>query len=264
MVPQRAGLWPPSRYDEVGHRDKRRYIVLMGSIRENLKEVRARIAAAAERAGRADEEVRLVAVSKTRPPDRLADAILSGVEILGENRVQEAREKRAKMDPELAGRARWHLVGSLQKNKARLVPGLFDTVESVDSLALAQELARRVEGSGAVPLEIFVQVNTGEEGQKGGVAPGEVQNLLKETTRLSALKAVGLMCLPPFEDNPEKSRAHFRLLRRLRDEALGAGLETVTELSMGMSADYEVAIEEGATFVRIGTAIFGERSPGLA
>jgi hypothetical protein len=228
----------------------------MGSIRENLKEVRARIAAAAERVGRADEEVRLVAVSKTRPPDRLADAILSGVEILGENRVQEAREKRARMDPALADSARWHLVGSLQKNKARLVPGLIDAVESVDSLALAQELARRVEGSGAAPLEIFVQVNTGEEAQKGGVAPGEVQDLLKETIRLPALKTVGLMCLPPFEDNPEKSRTHFRLLRRLRDEALGAGIETVADLSMGMSADYEVAIEEGATF--------GERSPGLA
>lgn len=226
-----------------------------------MKEVRARIAAAAERSGRASEEVGLVAVSKTHPPERIAEAIVSGVEIIGENRVQEARDKRAKMDPDLAGSARWHLVGSLQNNKARFVPGLFDTVESVDSLGLARELARRVEGSGAGPLEIFVQVNTGDEAQKGGVPPGDVLDFLEETTRFSPLKAVGLMCIPPFEDDPEKSRPHFQLLRKLRDEAQRAGLETVTELSMGMSADYEVAIEEGATFVRIGTAIFGERPP---
>jgi len=233
----------------------------VGFVRERYARVLERIAAAARRAGRPPEEIRVVAVSKAHPPERMAEAIGAGVEILGENRVQEARVKRAEMDPAVAGRARWHLVGTLQRNKVRQVPGLFDAVESVDSLPLARELARRVERAGGEPLEVFLQVNTGEEAQKGGVPPAEALDLLREVARLEALRAVGLMCIPPLGRSAEESRPHFRLLRRLRDQAREGGLSTVQALSMGMSGDFEVAIEEGATHVRIGTAIFGPR-PG--
>ncbi|MBI3127505.1 MAG: YggS family pyridoxal phosphate-dependent enzyme [Candidatus Tectomicrobia bacterium] len=233
----------------------------MTSLNERLESVRARIAAAARRAGRRPEEVRLVAVSKTRPPERVAEAIHAGVEIIGENRVQEARDKRLAMDPALAGRAQWHLIGSLQRNKARQVIGLFDMVETVDSLPLAEELARRAEASGAAPLRVLLQVNTGEESQKGGAAPAALPGLLEGASRLEALRVEGLMCIPPLGRAPEESRPHFRLLRKLRDEAQGRGFASLRELSMGMSGDFELAIEEGATFVRIGTAIFGPRPP---
>ncbi|MEE9274714.1 MAG: YggS family pyridoxal phosphate-dependent enzyme [bacterium] len=231
----------------------------MGSIRENLARVRERIASAAARAGRSPGEVRLVAVTKARPPEALAEAIEAGVEALGENRVQEAKEKREEMDEEVAARARWHLIGSLQRNKARAVPCLFDVVESVDSLALARELARRAEAAGAAPLEVFVQVNTGREAHKGGVLPEDAMELLRGAAALEALAVRGLMCIPSLASSPEESRPQFRLLRGLRDEAREAGLDSVQNLSMGMSADFEVAIEEGATLVRVGTAIFGPR-----
>ena len=231
----------------------------MASIRERLESVRERIAAAAHRAGRRPEEVRLVAVSKTQSPERMAEAIGAGAGILGENRVQEAREKREAMDPAVAGRAQWHLIGTLQRNKARQVPGLFDVVESLDSLSLAEELARRVPTSGGTSLEVLLQVNTGEEEQKGGVAPAEVPGLLEKVARLEALRVRGLMCIPPLGREPAESRPHFRLLRKLRDEAQVRAFPALQELSMGMSADFEIAIEEGATLVRIGTAIFGPR-----
>jgi hypothetical protein len=235
----------------------------MPSIRERLDSVRERIAAAARRAGRRPEEIRLVAVSKTQSPERMAEAIEAGAGILGENRVQEARDKREAMDPALAGRAQWHLIGSLQRNKARLVPGLFDVVESLDSADVAEELARRVQifgyAPGQTPMGVFLQVNTGEESQKGGVAPSELPVLLEEVSRLEALRVEGLMCIPPLGRKPEESRPHFQLLRRLRDEAQARGFPSLRELSMGMSGDFEIAIEEGATLVRIGTAVFGPR-----
>ncbi len=231
----------------------------MGFSRERYERVLERIARAAERSGRAPEDIDLISVTKTQPAETVAEAIEGGVLILGENRVQEAREKRSLLDPDLAARARWHLIGTLQRNKARQVPGLFDVVESVDSAALARELARRVESAGAPPLEIFVQVNTGDEPQKGGVPPGEVQDLLGEIACLAPLRAVGFMCIPPLGGDPEESRPHFEELRELRDRALSAGFESVRGLSMGMSSDFEVAIEEGATSVRVGTAIFGPR-----
>lgn len=231
----------------------------MASIRERLESVQERIAAAARRAGRRPEEIRLVAVSKTQSPERMGEAIEAGAGILGENRVQEAREKREAMDPAVAGRAQWHLIGTLQQNKARQVPGLFDVVETLDSLPLAEELARRVQASGGTALEVFLQVNTGEEAQKGGVAPAEVPGLLEEIARLEVLRVRGLMCIPPLGRVPEESRPHFRLLRKFRDEAQARGFPALRELSMGMSADFEIAIEEGATLVRIGTAIFGPR-----
>ncbi|MEE9255802.1 MAG: YggS family pyridoxal phosphate-dependent enzyme, partial [bacterium] len=202
----------------------------------------------------------LVSVAKTQPAAAVAEAIEGGVRKLGENRVQEAREKRSELDPALASRARWHLIGSLQRNKARQVPGLFDVVESVDSLALAQELSRRAEAAGAAPLEVFIQVNTGEEPQKGGALPGEVPGLLREISGLAGIRATGLMCIPPLGRAPEESRPHFRALREIRDRAQEEGHSEILGLSMGMSADLEVAVEEGSTCVRIGTAIFGPRN----
>jgi pyridoxal phosphate enzyme (YggS family) len=236
----------------------------MGFSRERYERVLERIAGAALKAGRAPGDILLVSVTKTQPASAVAEAIEGGVRDLGENRVQEAREKRSELDPALASRARWHLIGSLQRNKARQVPGLFDVVESVDSLALAQELSRRAEGAaplaaGAAPLEVFVQVNTGEEPQKGGARPGDVPGLLREFSGLAGIRATGLMCIPPLGKAPEESRPHFRALRELRDRAQEEGHSEITGLSMGMSADLEVAVEEGSTCVRIGTAIFGPR-----
>ncbi len=232
----------------------------MGFSRERYERVLERIAGAARKAGRAPGEILLVSVTKTQPAAAVAEAIEGGVRNLGENRVQEAREKRGELDPALASRARWHLIGSLQRNKARQVPGLFDVVESVDSLALAQELSRRAEAAGAGPLEVFIQVNTGEEPQKGGALPGEVPGLLREISGLAGIRATGLMCIPPLGRAPEESRPHFRALRALRDRAQEEGHPEITQLSMGMSADLEVAVEEGSTCVRIGTAIFGPRN----
>lgn len=233
----------------------------MGSIRENLEKVRARMAAAAQAAGRDPAEVQLVAVSKTQPAGVVAEAIAAGADVIGENRVQEARDKRAALEEAAAGRARWHLIGSLQKNKARLVPGLFDLVESVDSLPLAKELNKRIEAAGAPPLEVFIQVNAGLEAQKGGVPPEETIALVGKASALPALRVRGLMCIPPLSGAPEESRPHFRLLRELRDAAHRAGFGEVRFLSMGMSKDFELAIAEGATHVRVGTAIFGPRPP---
>ena len=231
----------------------------MSEVGQRYEMVKERVADAALASGRNPDEIRLLAVSKTQPPERVVEAIEAGVDIIGENRVQEAQRKRGEIDPGVAGRARWHLIGSLQRNKARTVPGLFDVVESVDSLALARELNKRVGVAGEGPLDVFIQVNTGEEAQKGGVAPADAMTLIQEVSELEALRVVGLMCIPPLGREAEESRPHFELLRKLRDEARDGGFSHVRELSMGMSNDYEVAIAEGATLVRIGTAIFGPR-----
>lgn len=231
----------------------------MSDIGRRYEMVKERVADAAVACGRDPDDIRLLAVSKTQPPERVVEAVEAGVDIIGENRVQEAQGKRGRIDPEIAGRARWHLIGSLQRNKARAVPGLFDVVESVDSLALARELDKRVDRAGEDPLDVFIQVNTGEEAQKGGVAPADAMSLIKEASALEALRVVGLMCIPPLGREAGESRPHFELLRKLRDEAQDAGFSGVRELSMGMSNDFEVAVAEGATLVRIGTAIFGPR-----
>lgn len=232
----------------------------MGFSRERYEQVLERVERAAAKAGRTPGEICVVAVSKTQPADIVAEAIEAGLLVLGENRVQEAREKHDEIGPGLAARAKWHLIGTLQRNKARMVPGLFDVVESVDSLALARELARRVESAGSGPLEVMIQVNTGDEPQKGGASRDEVPALLKEIRQMASLRAIGLMCIPPLGRSPEESRSHFQALRGLRDKMLAAGHSTVQALSMGMSSDFEVAIEEGATHIRVGTAIFGPRN----
>ena len=217
-------------------------------IRGNLERVREAIGQACARAGRSPADVLLIAVSKTVEVRRIEGAIAAGVPALGENRVQEAREK-----IETLGRpVPWHLIGHLQTNKAKDAVRLFDWLHSVDRLELAAELDRRARALGRA-VDVLLEVNVGEEPQKSGIRPDEVKPLLDALAGLSGIRIRGLMAIPPAAPDPEQTRPHFRRLRELRD---AAGLE---HLSMGMSADFEVAVEEGATMVRVGTAIFGPR-----
>ena len=217
------------------------------SIRENVASVEDRIARACARAGRARSEVTLVAVSKTFPAEFVDEAIAAGIADVGENRVQEAREK----EPLVRGKVRWHLIGHLQSNKARDAVKLFDVIQAVDSLELAEKLARAAEGLGK-RLEVMLQVNVGHEPQKSGIARAEVDAVAGKAAALASLRVIGLMAIPPV-GTPDASRPYFRELRSMRD---ALGLE---HLSMGMSEDFEAAIEEGSTIVRVGRAIFGSR-----
>jgi hypothetical protein len=217
------------------------------SIRENVAAVESRIARACERAGRSRGEVTLVAVSKTFPASFIDEAIEAGIAEVGENRVQEAREKK----PLVRGSARWHLIGHLQTNKAKDAVKWFEVIQAVDSLDLAEKLARAADGQGK-RLEIMLQVNIGDEPQKSGIARGDVDAIAKRAAALAPLHVIGLMAIPPI-GTPEESRPYFRELRSMRD---ALGLE---HLSMGMSEDFETAIEEGSTIVRVGRAIFGSR-----
>ena len=227
---------------------------MTGTIAENLSRVRGRIAAACARAGRLPESVRLVAVSKTYGPEAVREAAAAGQGIFGENRVQEAA---AKM-PECPGNLRWHLVGRLQSNKAGLAARLFDWVHSVDSAKLLEALDRHAAEAGR-RIDVLVQVNVSGERSKAGLAPGAALEVLARAEGLRHVQVRGLMTIPPAAEDPEKARAHFRALRELRDGwAAETGLD-LAELSMGMTHDMDVAIEEGATFVRVGTGIFGAR-----
>ena len=223
-----------------------------------LEQVRACIAAAANRAGRASEEITLVAVTKTHPAAVVREAIVAGAGDLGENKVQEAEKKIP-----LVGReaARWHLIGHLQSNKARKAVELFDVIHSLDSPALASRLDRICAELDRPELPVLIQVDLGHEATKSGVKEKELSELVQAVTECSRLRLRGLMTLPPFFDNAEDARPFFRKLRELRDRFSLAGVFGAQrgELSMGMTNDYEVAIEEGATIVRVGTAIFGER-----
>ena len=223
-----------------------------GPISENLNDIRRRISAAAARSGRRENEVKLVAVSKTHPAETLREAIAAGVSVFGENKVQEAERKIAEI-----GRrdAEWHLIGHLQSNKARKAVQLFDFIHSVDSVELAQRLERICGDERRESLSVLVQVDLALEATKSGVPESGLPELVEVIRGCRHLKLEGLMVLPPFFDDPEVTRPFFRRLRELRDELIPGG-----HLSMGMSHDFEVAIEEGATIVRVGTAIFGERS----
>jgi pyridoxal phosphate enzyme (YggS family) len=222
-------------------------------IAERLAGVRRRIEAAAVRSGRPVSAVTLVAVTKTMPVEAIRAALTAGVTILGENRVQEARDKIAA----LPGAARWHLIGHLQTNKAKMAVDLFDRIHSLDSMRLADELHRHAAEAGR-RVRCLVQVNVGGEAQKNGVAEDEVRPLLEAVSRLPDIVVEGLMAIPPYLPDPEAVRPFFRRLRRLRD-ALTADGFSLPDLSMGMTHDFEVAVEEGATLVRVGTAIFGSR-----
>jgi len=223
-------------------------------IRENIERVRERIEKAAVSAGRDPNKITLVVVTKTIEPERIKEAIEAGVEHIGENRVQEARTK-----IETLGRVvKWHMVGTLQTNKAKYAVRLFDMVQSVDSLKLALELEKRA-AKEEKKIDVLVEVKTSPEETKHGVEPHEVQALVKEILKLPHLKWRGLMTIAPYVEDPEDARFAFREMRELKkrlEDSLGAEVEY---LSMGMSNDFEVAIEEGANMVRIGTAIFGPR-----
>ncbi len=226
-------------------------------IRENIARVEERLAAACRRSGRRREDVRLVAISKTHLPELIRAAFEVGLRDFGENRVQEAKAKR----PALADlAATWHLVGHLQTNKARAARELFQWVHSADSLRLAEKLAQ-ASAPGGERLPVLIEVNLGEEVSKAGVRSDEVPELAGQIGRLAALELRGLMVIPPLLSNPEAVRPYFRQLRTLAREVGARNLPNVCmqELSMGMSHDFEVAVEEGATIVRVGTAIFGAR-----
>lgn len=223
----------------------------------NLASVCRRIEAAAGRAGRAASEVTLVAVSKTKSAAMVDAALAAGATILGENYVQEAREKRR----EVRGAAEWHLIGPLQRNKARLAVSLFDVIQTLDSVPLARALDRLGAERGS-PVRCLVEVNTAGESSKHGVAAGAVSALLDQLAPLAHVRVEGLMAIPPPAEG-EAARAGFRMLRRLRDELAASAPPNVRlhHLSMGMTDDFEIAIEEGATIVRVGRALFGHRDP---
>ena len=231
----------------------------MADIRQNLAAVRARIADAAGRAGRDPADIKLVAVSKTHPVPVLLDAIAAGASVLGENKVQEAEAKIAEIG---RNAAEWHLIGHLQSNKARKAVQLFDVIHSVDSLELAQRLERICFEEGRGELSVFVHVDLAGEATKSGIDVAGLPELVGYLTTCERLRFDGLMILPPYFDEPEATRPYFDQLRGIRDKLAldgsfaGGGRG---ELSMGMSHDFEVAIEEGSTVVRVGTAIFGER-----
>jgi len=225
---------------------------------ERLDEVRGRIKAAALRCHRAPDEIALVAVSKTHPAEIIREAIASGVTDLGENRVQEAESK----IPEVGRHAaRWHLIGHLQSNKARRAVELFDVIHSLDSVALAQRLDRMCVELNRPELPVMIQIDLGREATKSGVDEAEVTQVVEALQQCERLRLTGLMTLPPYFDDSEEVRPFFRKLRELRDELSSrrAFGDLRGELSMGMTHDYEIAIEEGATIVRVGTAIFGAR-----
>src|SRR5688500_18729103 len=223
-----------------------------------LARIRAQIEAAALKSGRLPQEVTLIAISKTHPASVVRAAIELRATDIGENRVQEAEQKINEVG---RNAARWHLVGHLQANKARRAVQLFDVVHSLDSLELARRLDRLCGKEGRERLPVLIQVDLGHEETKSGVDQYQLSQLVDGVKELERVQLIGLMTLPPFLDDPEQTRPFFRHLRELRDElgAQGGFGDQKGELSMGMTHDFEVAIEEGATMVRIGTAIFGER-----
>jgi pyridoxal phosphate enzyme (YggS family) len=226
------------------------------SIADNLKMVTDRIASAAKRSGRDLLSVKLVVVTKTVDVDRIREAVDAGALILGENRVQEAKEKIEKLGPI----ASWHLIGHLQTNKAKYAVKLFYLIHSVDSLELAKEIDKQAAKIGKVQ-DVLIEVSISGEASKAGVASENAAALVKGAAKLKNISIKGLMTMPPYSDSPEDSRPYFKKLSELSESIARENIPSVSmkELSMGMSGDFEVAIEEGATMVRVGTAIFGER-----
>jgi len=237
------------------------WLTIPMSISENLAVARERIAAAAHRAGRSPKEITLMAVSKTQSAESIREAYAAGQRLFGENRVQEFSGKAPSLQD--LKDAEWHLIGHLQTNKAAKAAELFQAVDSVDSLKLAEKLDAAARNAGKT-LHVLVEVNVGGEAAKSGVTPGSpaLEELLAAAPRLEALRFRGFMTVPPFTDDPKGARPYFRKLRELRDEIARRKLPDVAmdQLSMGMSHDFEIAIAEGSTCVRVGTAIFGVRT----
>jgi hypothetical protein len=228
------------------------------SIRENLARVRERISAAAARAGRRAEDITLIGVSKTHPAKAIREGYEAGLRDFGENRVQEWERKHGGVQDL---RATWHLIGHLQSNKAARAAKLFHSVDSVDDFALAQRLDRaRIESGAAGKLRVLIEVHIAKEETKSGADVEELPGLVEKIARLPTLDLAGLMCIPPLAENPGETRPHFARLRELRDDLTKQIGVSLPVLSMGMSHDFEVAIEEGATEVRVGTSLFGSRA----
>jgi len=229
-------------------------------IARNIARVQEQIEAAAKKSGRNAKDIALMAVTKTMPPERIREAYQAGLRLFGENRVQEFAEK-SDYIADLHG-ARWHLIGHLQSNKATKAATLFDGIDSIDSVRIAERIDSAAQKSGR-SLRVLIEVNVGGESAKSGVAPvsSEFEQILRAAPKFSALEICGLMTVPPFTAKPEDARQYFSVLRRIRDEVANRKLPKVTmdELSMGMSHDFEIAIEEGSTCVRVGTGIFGAR-----
>jgi pyridoxal phosphate enzyme (YggS family) len=226
------------------------------TVAANIVRVRNAIADAASRSGREASAVRLMAVTKTVDDERIMEAIAAGVDMIGESYVQEAKRKIEKM----GRRLEWHMIGYLQSNKAKYAVRLFDMIHSVDRIELARELDRRAKAVGNV-MKILIEVNISGEETKSGVPYKDAMQLIREVASLDNLSVQGLMTMPPWFDDPEDARPYFVALRELRDRIIDENVNRIEmrELSMGMSGDYEVAVEEGATIVRVGRTIFGER-----
>jgi pyridoxal phosphate enzyme (YggS family) len=229
------------------------------SVTENLERVCEQIAQAATKSGRAVEEIELVAITKTHPAERVREAIEAGQTLFGESRVQEARSK----IPELPSNIRWHFVGHLQKNKVRHALPLFEMIHSVDSLALAEDINRIAQDDGFHP-RILLEVNVAGEGSKFGFPPDTLREQMESLLELPRLSILGLMTIPPIAEEAETSRKYFAQLRELRDRLQNEFRVDLARLSMGMTGDFPIAIEEGATLVRVGTAIFGGRRSSKA
>jgi len=226
------------------------------TVRANIERVRSVIAGAAMRAGRKAPDVRLMAVTKTVDDDRIMEAIEAGVDIIGESYVQEAKRKIEKMGRKIE----WHMIGYLQSNKAKYAVKLFDMIHSVGRMDLAVELDRRARAQN-MAMKILIEINVSGEKTKSGIPYEEAVQLVRDISSLENLSIQGLMTMAPWFDNPEDARPYFRVLRELRDRIVDEDIShaEMRELSMGMSGDYEVAVEEGSTIVRIGRSIFGER-----
>lgn len=228
----------------------------VSSIRENIESIRETIAEAVAKSRRNADEVKIMAVTKTVEDERIMEAIACGINLIGENYVQEARRKIEKMGHD----SEWHMIGHLQSNKAKYAVGLFDMIHSVDRLSLAEELDKRARGSDII-MKVLIEVNAGGEETKSGVSRDEAMDLVQAVAQLENLSVQGLMTMPPWFDDPEDGRPYFTALRDLKNRIMEKKIEKVemAELSMGMTDDYGIAVEEGATIVRIGRAIFGER-----
>jgi len=224
---------------------------MQNRLRENLAEVRSRIEQAAQRCGRNAGEIKLVAVSKTHPAETVREAIAAGAGAFGENKVQEASGKIAEIGRE---KAEWHLIGHLQANKARKAVKCFDVIHTLDSIELAERLERICIEENRASLSVLAQIDLAGEATKNGIKETDLPVLIEFLKSCERLQLNGLMIIPPYSEDAEKTRPFFKKLREIRDALLPKG-----ELSMGMSHDYEIAVEEGATLVRVGTAIFGAR-----
>ena len=225
-------------------------------VTENLKDVEAKIQAACDRAGRDRSEVTLIAVSKTKPVEMIKEAIDCGINVFGENKVQELVTKYDELDKSLE----WHMIGHLQRNKVKMLPGRVKRIHSVDSIRLAEEIDKQFSNAGLI-ADILVEVNVAGEDSKFGIALDEVEEFLRKISQYSSIKVHGLMTIAPYVDDPEQNRTIFCDLRKKMVDINSKNIDNIymDELSMGMTGDYEVAIEEGATYVRVGTGIFGSR-----